>query len=98
MHTRIAASPQQDMPLLKGLLLCVLYVFTSLHEAACQAPPPHAHHALRLEVEENTDPRGDPGMEPCASTDGELEELYKTCEAGVGTGSMTCFVVAAFPG
>lgn len=71
------------MPLLKGLLLCALCTF-SLYKAACQAPPPLTHHVLRLEVEENTDPRGEPGMEPCASTDGELEELYKTCESTVG--------------
>lgn len=45
---------------------------------ACQQSSPQHHH---LEVEENTDPRGEPGMDPCASTDSELEELYKTCKS-----------------
>ncbi len=57
--------------------LCLACLFL-VHLATCQEPQ---HHHATLEVEENTDPRGEPGMDPCASTDSELEELYKTCKS-----------------
>ncbi|PNH08360.1 hypothetical protein TSOC_005104 [Tetrabaena socialis] len=60
-------------------------VLTALALAQFPPPPspseplPHPFHACHefLKVEENWDPRGDPGMLPCATTDAEMEEFYK---------------------
>lgn len=61
------------------LLLSVFFFFDTTTTSLAGEPQSSLLTSNSVKVLANPDPRGSPGMQPCATTDAELEEFYKEC-------------------
>ena len=62
-----------------ALLLLLNVLFATTVSLAQQQQLSASASCPNVTIDHNYDPRGNPGMQPCATTDGELEGFYKEC-------------------